>query len=799
MQKNAIVEALKNRILFFDGGMGTLLISKGLKAGENSALWSLSHPEEVLSIHLDYINAGADIITSNTFGASPTKTDSYRECIRAGLSLARRAADTCSDRKVFVAFDIGPSGRLLKPYGDFEFEDAVSYFKAILECADENADFVLFETFTDCIEAKAAVIAARECTTLPVFVSCSYDESSRLLTGSTPEVMATMLEGLSVDALGINCSVGPLQMIESVKRLCASTSLPVFVNPNAGFPKDVNGKLVYDVDCKSFSETVSKFIGMGVNAVGGCCGTTPEYISALRDKIGKSTPVSRSSDLPCRICSGTLFVDIGNAPVIIGERINPTGKPKLKEALKNSDYEYVINEALSQQDAGAHVLDVNVGLPIIDEKTVMPEIVSGIQTVCPLPLQIDTVDAEALENALRIYIGKPLINSVNGKNESLEAVLPLAAKYGGALIALTLDEDGIPDSAQKRLAIAEMIIKRAEEYGIARRDIIVDPLALAVSSDPESAKVTLDSIELIKKELGVCVSLGVSNISFGLPCRDMVNSTFFAMALEKGLDLAIINPLSFEMMKCYRSYMALKGYDSACSEYIDFASSYQTESPAVLKSDSRSASKDSGADDLYVSIVKGISESSVNFTQKLLDQGSKPLDIVQKKIIPALEFVGREFEAKRAFLPQLLMSAEAARASFEVVKPAISVSSEGTKGKIVLATVKGDLHDIGKNIVKTVLQSYGYDVIDLGKDVDPVEVLNAAQQSGARLVGLSALMTTTVPSMKETITLLKNNVPDVKVMVGGAVVNEECAKLVGADAYAQDAMSAVRIAEAFLN
>ncbi len=796
-----ITEKIRESLLYFDGGFGSMLIEHGLLPGENSAEWNITHPDTVLDIHKMYIKSGANVITSNTFGANPLKMRNYAECVKSGLELANTAAAESLKENVYVAFDIGPCGRLIKPFGDLEFEEAVGVFADIIKAAKGSAfDFILFETFSDSLETKAAVIAAKENCNLPIFVSNTYDEGSRLLTGTTPEAMCAMLEGLSVDAIGLNCSVGPAQMLKTARRLLEATSLPVFACPNAGFPRESDGKTVYDVGEEEFSDAMCEFVKLGVNAVGGCCGTTPAYIEKVVDKTKSIVPGRRVIKPKTVISSWADALYIGEKPLLIGERINPTGKPKLKDALRRNDFEYILKEALSQQEAGAHILDVNVGLPEIDEGSLMPETVCKIQAISELPLQLDTVNITALAGSLRIYNGKPLINSVNGKEKSMESVFPLAAKYGGAIIALTIDENGIPNSARERADIAHKIVKKAAEYGIDKHDIIVDPLALAVSSDVNSAMITLDSISLIKKELDVCVSLGVSNISFGLPQRDFVNGSFFALALERGLDLAIVNPLSFEMQKIYHTYLMLKGMDEGCKNYIAFASSAQFTNVKIdAVSDTKNSLTDSAGatklEGLKKAIVDGITKSAAESAADMC-KTLAPLDIINSEIIPALTYVGNEFEDKRMFLPQLLMSADAAKAAFEVIKERMP-AGESEKGRIILATVRGDLHDIGKNIVKTVLQSYGYHVIDLGKDVKPETVLEAALKQNVKFVGLSALMTTTVPAMRDTIALLKENIPDIFVVVGGAVLNPECAKMIGADAYSKDAMASVRIADKF--
>ena len=771
-----------------------MLIEKGLMPGELPETWNITRPNDIISIHMDYIRSGADIITANTFGANSLKFSDPEEIITAAICNAKKAV-AAFDCEKYVAYDVGPLGRLLKPLGDLDFEDAVSVFaRGMVAAQKAGADLILIETMNDAYETKAAVLAAKENTSLPVFVTNAYDASGKLMTGATPEAMVALLEGLRVDALGINCSLGPEQMLPVVKELIEYSSIPVIVNPNAGLPKEENGRTVYDVDANRFSDVMVRIADMGACILGGCCGTTPEYIRMT---------VRKTKDIPFRlpqpkndtlVSSYTHAVVIGQKPVIIGERINPTGKPKFKDALRQNDIDYILREGIAEEEHGAHILDVNVGLPEIDEVNMMTRVVTALQSVTSLPLQIDTVDPEALEKALRLYNGKALINSVNGKEESLEAVLPLAAKYGGVLIALTLDEKGVPETAEGRLAIAEKIVKRAEKYGISKKNIIADPLAMTVSANPQSANVTLEAIKLIKSKLGIGVSLGVSNISFGLPQRDFLNAAFFTMALSYGLDCAIINPLSTEMMKSYHTFLALTAQDKMCEEYIDFASnvvseSKFTKSQAVGKNDADSS-------DLTKSIKKGLCDAAQRDAEKLLET-LDGLDVINGYIVPALDEVGKGFENKTVFLPQLLMSAEAAKAAFSVIQGKMQNRSEAGKGKIVLATVKGDIHDIGKNIVKVLLENYGFDVIDLGKDVPPLTVVEAVKKSSAALVGLSALMTTTVHAMEETIALLRKDCPGVKVVVGGAVLTQEYADMIGADFYSKDAMQTVRYAEMF--
>lgn len=789
-----IREKLHSSRLYFDGGMGTLLQAAGLKAGELPENWNISHPETVTNIHLEYLNAGTNIITANTFGANSLKFDNLDDIIAAAIGNARKAIELFDGDKqsCFVAFDIGPLGKMLKPLGDLDFEDAVKIFaNSVKLAAKHNADLILIETMNDIYETKAAVLAAKENCDLPVFVTNAYDETGRLMTGADPKAVIAMLEGLRVDAIGVNCSLGPHQMKGIVKKYCEYSSLPLIVNPNAGMPKRVNGETVYDVDAEEFSSVMEEYAESGVCILGGCCGTTPEYIKRTVLKTSALPFVMPKKKEHTLISSYTHAVEIGKEPVLIGERINPTGKSKFKEALRENNIDYIISEGIAQQEKGVHVLDVNVGLPEIDECKMMVTAVTELQAVLDLPLQIDTVKADAMEKALRIYNGKPLINSVNAKEESMKEILPLAKKYGGVLIALTIDEKGIPNTAEGRYLLAKRIVDRAAEYGIDKKDIVVDPLAMTISSDDNSAKITLDSIRMIKENLGVKTSLGVSNISFGLPNRDDVNSVFLSNAFTVGLDCAIMNPYSVQMMKSYHCFLALNGMDKGCARYIDFASNIQTQT--VQKSTVIAKESDEGMPALVYAIVKGLKQQAFDCANDLI-KSNEPMKVINEYIIPALDTVGERFEKKTMFLPQLLMSAEAAGFAFDAVKASLK-SDAPKKDKIVLATVKGDIHDIGKNIVKVLLQNYGYDVIDLGKDVAPEAVVEAARTSGAKLVGLSALMTTTVEAMEETIKLLHEKLPNVKAIVGGAVLTKEYAQMINADYYAKDAMETVRFAE----
>lgn len=788
-----IKEKINSSLTYFDGGMGTLLQNAGLMPGELPESWNLTHPDIITGIHLDYLKAGANVLTANTFGANCLKFRNLDEIIGAAIRNARRAIELFEESKDrFVAFDMGPLGKMLAPLGELEFEKAVESFAQSVKLAEKhNADLILIETMNDLYETKAAVLAAKENSSLPVFVTNAYDENGRLMTGADPEAVMATLEGLGVDALGINCSLGPKQMKEIAKEYVRLSSLPIIVNPNAGMPKSVDGTTVFDVDADEFSDIMTEIVSIGVQAVGGCCGTTPEYIKKTVEKtspLAFTEPTEKERTL---VSSYTHAVEIGKKPVLIGERINPTGKSKFKAALRENNIGYILSEGIAQQEKGVQILDVNVGLPEIDEEKMMVTAVSELQAVLDLPLQIDTVKPGAMEKALRIYNGKPLINSVNAKEESLRTVLPLAKKYGGVLIGLTIDESGIPETADGRLALAEKIVQRAAEYGIKKKDIIIDTLAMTVSSDDNSAKVTLEAIALIKKKLGVKCCLGVSNISFGLPNRDDVNSFFLTMAFTKGLDVAIMNPYSVKMMKSYHCFLALNGMDKGCAEYIDFASNLTEET--VVKKEAVTEKTADTDDKLQYAVIKGMKEAAFEEAKKLLHE-KDAMTVINSHIIPALDTVGSRFEKKTMFLPQLLMSAEAASAAFDAVKSALGTSAP-KKETVLVATVKGDIHDIGKNIVKVLLENYGYNVIDLGKDVPPEAVLEKAKETGTKLVGLSALMTTTVEAMEETVKLLKKELPDIKTVVGGAVLTKEYADMIGADKYAKDAMETVRYAE----
>lgn len=787
------LQALGRKRLFFDGGTGTLLQAQGLKGGELPETWNLLHPERLIAVHRAYLEAGSDIICTNTFGANGLKFPAGGEydletLVRAGVQNAQKAREEAGrSEDAFVALDIGPTGRLLKPMGDLDFEDAVSLFAQVVRAgAEAGADLVLIETMSDGYEAKAAVLAAKENCDLPVVVTTVYGADGKLLTGGTVESTVALLEGLGVDALGVNCGLGPDQMAPIARDLLQYASIPVVVNPNAGLPHTESGATRFDVGPAEFAQKMAELAGEGVHVLGGCCGTTPEHIAALKNackeiSFTETTPKGRTV-----VSSYARAVVIGEDPVLIGERINPTGKKKFKEALRRHDIDYLLGEGFSQEEAGAQVLDVNVGLPEIDEPALLTEAVCALQAVLPLPLQIDTSDPVAMERAMRRYNGKPMVNSVSGKEESLQAVLPLVKKYGGVVVGLTLDEGGIPETAQGRLAVAKKILDRAVAEGIRPQDVVIDPLTLTISSDPQAAQITLEALRLVRRELGLRTILGVSNVSFGLPQRELVNSHFFTLAMQNGLSCAILNPLSAGMMASWRAYRALSGLDSQCGDYIAaYGGAAAAPAPAAVPAAGLS---------LEDAVLQGRQESAREAAKAALASGKAPLELVDGALIPALDQVGKGFEAGTLYLPQLLMSAEAAKAAFAVVQEALSGEEGEAQGTVVLATVKGDVHDIGKNIVKVLLENYHFTVIDLGKDVAPEAIVEAALRPEVRLVGLSALMTTTVVHMEETIRLLREKAPEVKVVVGGAVLTEEYAARIGADCYAKDAMATVRYA-----
>ncbi len=760
-------------ITYFDGGMGTML---NLKAGELPELLNINDPERVYAIHKAYADAGCNIISANTFGANRFKYDNVDEIVKSAVKNAKKTGKK-------VALDIGPTGKLLKPMGDLDFEECVDIFADVVKAGRDEADLVLLETFGDLYEIKAAMLAVKENCDLPLVVSMIFDEKARLLTGADVRTACAVVEGLGADAIGFNCGLGPKQMIPLVEELEKHASIPILVMPNAGLPESVNGETIFNVDPDEFASYMTQIAKMGVSYLGGCCGTTPAHLKAMIEAtkdIEDKVPEFKNETI---VASYSKSVDLSEGAVI-GERINPTGKKLMKEALRNKDMDYVLRQGITQSEAGAHILDVNMGLPEIDEKEMLCSGVYELQSVLPVPLQLDSGDAEAMEAALRLYNGKAMINSVNGKEKSMKEVFPLAKKYGGVVVCLCLDEDGIPSTAQGRIAIAKKIIKRAAEYGIDKKNLAVDALVMTISTDTNNAIETLNAVDYIRNTLGVNTVLGVSNISFGLPNREAVNMAFYTLAMSRGLSAGIINPNSRPMMNAFYSYKALAGKDESCQEYIKSA----VDTEIVQKTENL---------DLKTAIIKGMKEESARCAKELLEN-TESLVIINDYIIPALDVVGDGFEKNTIFLPQLLMSADSAKAAFDEIKAHFVMSgAEQVKGeKIIIATVEGDIHDIGKNIVKVLLQNYGFDVMDLGKDVKCEKVLEEAQKNNVKLVGLSALMTTTVPNMEKTIKLLHDNT-HAKVFVGGAVLTRDYAKMINADFYAKDAMESVRIAQEF--
>lgn len=784
-----IRDFIKNNIVYLDGGMGTLLQKSGLQPGELPEHWNISHPEVIREIHKNYYDSGSNVVNTNTFGANTLKfsIDELDEIICHAVKNADEARKASSgEQEKFIALDVGPTGKLLKPLGDLDFEDAVKIFAETIRLGVKyGVDLITIETMNDSYETKAAVLAAKENSDLPIIVTNAYGENGRLMTGANPAVMAAMLEGMGVDAIGANCSLGPKQLMDVMDELLKYCSVPVAFKPNAGLPKSDGKVTYYDVDADEFAQDIKLSVENGVRIVGGCCGTTPEYIKKVCELTCGMKPkeIEKKTYSVCTSYNKAVF--FGEKPILIGERINPTGKKRFKQALLENDIGYILQEAVNQQAKGVHVLDVNVGLPGIDEAQMLTTSVCELQCVTDLPLQIDSSDPVAMKSALRRYNGKAMINSVNGKEENMNAIFPLVKKYGGFVVALTLDEKGIPSTVEGRMKIARKILLTAALYGINKKDIIFDPLAMTVSADKMSAVTTLETVKKITEQLGCNTSLGVSNVSFGLPSRELVNAAFFTTAMENGLSAAIMNPYSARMMEAYYSFNVVKGLDDNCMDFINFAS--QQEVQPTVKHESSLTLKEA--------IEKGLKEKSSEITTAMLGENA-PLDIVNSHVIPALDDVGKRFEEKKLFLPQLLMSAEAAKASFEVIKAAMAADGNSVKkGNIVIATVHGDIHDIGKNIVKLLLENYGYNVIDLGKNVPPETVLNAVIENHAPLVGLSALMTTTVPAMEETVKLVKEKAPWCKTVVGGAVLTQDYADKIGADKYAADAMESVRYAE----
>lgn len=791
----------RRRFVFLDGGMGTQLQKRGLKPGQKPELAALEMPEILTEIHAEYVAAGADLLLANTFGANARKLTgtgyTVAQVVEASLACAQCAA---KNKDVLVGLDIGPLGELLAPAGTLSFEDAYASFAEIVRAGVQaGADFVFLETMTDLYELKAAILAAKEQSSLPVFVSMSFEGRGRTFTGCTVESYGVTAAGLGADAIGINCSLGPAEILPFAQRLCRTVPahIPVFVKPNAGLP---NPDGSYNLDANEFAREMKAYASIGVSMVGGCCGTTPEYIAKLREVFASQVPAQKIPLQRSCLCTPVRFVEV-NGITVVGERINPTGKKRLQQALREGDSAYPCSQAVAQSEAGAEILDVNAGLPGIDEAATLERLVKDLQAVTDLPLQLDSSNPEALSRALRIYNGKPIVNSVNGEQKTLDAILPLCKKYGAAVVGLTLDEKGIPTSAEARFAISERIVQAATAAGIPREDIYIDCLTLTASAQQEGAVQTLEALTRCKRELGVRTVLGVSNISFGLPCRSYLNTTFLAMAMAAGLDLAIMNPNTPEMMAAVRSYRVLTAQDKQSADYVAAYADVQIQSQQISKNTPENGKTLSATEDaLFEAVRRGLKDEARTAAEASL-ASREPLDVVNTSLIPALDVVGDGFEKGTIFLPQLLQAATAAQAAFEAVKAKIAAQGKPTssnKGKIVVATVKGDVHDIGKNIVRVILENYGYDVLDLGRDVPPERVVEAVRTTGAKLVGLSALMTTTVPNMKATIDALHAAKLDCKVWVGGAVLTPGYAKEIGADFFCKDAKASADLAKQIL-
>ncbi|ACQ54516.1 B12 binding domain protein [Clostridium botulinum] len=786
-----IKDYIKENILIFDGAMGTMLQKLGLKISDLPEELNILEPEKIINIHRKYIEAGAKVITTNTFGANEIKLKqsefSLESIIDKAIGNVKKAGE---NKEILIALDIGPIGQLLEPMGTLKFEEAYEIFKRqIVQGQKSGADIILIETMTDLYEAKAAILAAKENTNLPVFCTMTFEKNKRTFTGCTPLSMILTLEGLGVDALGVNCSLGPNELGDIVDEIIKYSSIPIMVQPNAGLPTVKEGKTIYNIKPKEFAAFQRSIVKKGVRIVGGCCGTTDEFIREIVYSLKDVEIKELKESNICGVCSSTKAVLIDGVK-IIGERINPTGKKLFKEALRNNDIDYILKEAIAQVESGADILDVNVGLPEIDEEETMKKVIREIQSIIDTPLQIDSNNPKVIEKALRVYNGKAIVNSVNGEEEVLDSVLPLIKKYGAAVVALTLDDKGIPKKAEERLKVAEKIVNKALEYGIRREDIFIDCLVLTASAQQEDVGETLKAVNLVKEKLNVKTILGVSNISFGLPNRELINKTFLAMSLQSGLDLPILNPNNKEMINIINAYKVLNNEDKGAANYIERYTNEISNSKEVKIPKNNLTLKEI--------VIKGIKEEAYSKTKELIKNRDELL-IINEELIPALDEVGEKYEKGIIFLPQLIQSAETVKKAFTVIKEKLREdnSPKINKGKILMATVKGDIHDIGKNIVKVILENYGFDIIDLGKDVEAEKIVEEVKKNNIKLVGLSALMTTTVNSMKETIKILKERDMDCKVFVGGAVLNEEYAKMINADYYAKDAKEAVDIAKEF--
>ena len=769
-----------DKIQFIDGAMGTILQSKGLDTLPE--IWNITKPEIISEIHNEYAAAGCDIIKTNTFGANILKLKntgySPAEVITAGVKLVKNTGKK-------AAMDIGPTGKLLAPMGDLNFEEAVRIFAEMVRAGDAaGADLILIETMSDTFEIKAAMIAAKENSNLPIMVTFSPDKNGRLLTGADILTTAVLIESLGASIIGLNCGTGPKEMMGFLKELAKYVSIPISFSPNGGLPKVVGDKTVFDLSPEDYANEMKAAVTAGAAILGGCCGTTPAHMAKVIKTLKGQDVIKQNVPVATRISSFGETVTLGKDFTIIGERINPTGKARLKQALNEKDLNYICTEALSQIDQGAKLLDVNVGVLDMAEEEMLPMVVKAIQSITSVPLVIDTVNEKAAEAALRVYNGKPMLNSVNGKKESMDSLLPIAKKYGASIVALALDNE-IPETAAERISVAERIIENAESHGIPKHDIVVDPLTLTISTNPMNASITLEAIEHLTVKTGVCTVLGLSNISFGLPSREPLNAGFFIMAAAKGLSSAIVNPGSSSLLDAVLVYNVLSGRDTNCEKYVERFKGQPKEKKVI-----------STEINLYDAIVKGLEEAAAESAKKAL-VSHEPMEIIKEFLISALDTVGKDFGAGKLFLPQLLVSANAAKMAFEVIKAHMANKGLGVekRGKIVLATVKGDVHDIGKNIVRAVVENYNYQVIDLGKNVDTETIVKTVLEEGVKLVGLSALMTTTVHNMEETINALKKASPDCKIMVGGAVLTEDYAKKIGADFYSPDALGAVKFAE----
>ena len=786
-----------------------MLQSAGMSPEETTTEFGLAHPEILTQIHKKYIEAGADIVYASTFGTNRFKKKEIGECtlqeaVRIQVQAAVKAKEimAAQGREVAVAIDLGPLGELLEPMGTLSFEDAYDAFREVIQAGCDLADLIVIETMTDLYEVKAAVLAAKETCDLPVVVTMTFEENGRTFTGVSLQAMALTLEGLGVDAMGINCSLGPVEIFPMAEKLRSLTDLPLVIKPNAGLPDPETG--AYDITCDQFVEKMEDFLKLGIELIGGCCGTTPEYIEGLAKiaaKFGGTEDSAKPSEekKTLQVCSGNTVVTVDHVTVI-GERINPTGKKRLKQALLDEDFDYILSQAIEQIDAGAEILDVNVGVPSLDDVKMLPLVIKKLQSITGLPLQIDSGNPEAIEAALRVYNGKAIVNSVNGEEKVMENILPLVKKYGAAVVGLTLDENGIPNKAEDRFAIAKRILERALEYGISRENVIIDCLTLTASAQQKEVVETLKAVRMVKEQLGLKTALGVSNISFGLPLRPIINRTFLTMAMECGLDLPIINPNSEDMMASIFAFHVLHNIDENATAFIERYGDAALETSKISQkkdiSVTGSSANGDGSHDIFYCIEKGMKADTVVAVEKLLQEHTE-MELVNDFLIPALDKVGQGFEKGTIFLPQMLQAATAAQAGFDIVKTKLAESDKETVslGQVVIATVKGDIHDIGKNIVKVIMENYGFQMIDLGRDVPPETIVETVKEKNIKLVGLSALMTTTLKSMEETIVAVKEAAPDCKVMVGGAVLTADYAEKIGADYYCKDAMKSVEAAQ----